>query len=140
MEIRDVQQLFSHIKQLHPNCPPEKRPVLTSSVARAWVRALAGYSREQLFEAAEAHAAVCRYWPSLNELLAQLPPLPPGERQRFAPPTPSQLRSAEQWHSWQADWHGELSARGLPTLGQALAGGLTVGAWLQMLEEAGLWM
>ena len=74
LETKDIQSLFSYIKQLHPHCPQDKVPKLTNAVADLWIRSLDGYSIQQLYRAADAHAQKCRYWPSLSEIVKQLPP------------------------------------------------------------------
>lgn len=70
---RDIQSIFSYIKQLHQHCPADKLPRLTQTVADAWSRGLAGYTVEEVYKAADAHARSCRYWPSLAEIVKQLP-------------------------------------------------------------------
>lgn len=74
LETKDIQSVFSYIKQLHQHCPADKVPKLTQAVADAWIRALDGYTVEEVYKAADAHARSCRFWPSLSEIVKQLPP------------------------------------------------------------------
>lgn len=80
LETKDIQSIFSYIKQLHWHCPADKVPKLTQAVADAWIRGLAGYTVEEVYKAADAHAHSCRFWPSLSEIVKQLPsrPAAPG--------------------------------------------------------------
>lgn len=71
---KDIQSIFSYIKQLHQHCPADKVPRLTQAVADAWIRGLDGYTVEEVYKAADAHARSCRFWPSLSEIVRQLPP------------------------------------------------------------------
>lgn len=74
LETKDIQSIFSHIKQLHQQCPADKVPKLTQAVADSWIRGLDGYTVEEVYKAADAHARSCRFWPSLSEIVKQLPP------------------------------------------------------------------
>lgn len=73
LETKDIQSIFSYIKQLHQHCPADKVPKLTQAVADAWIRGLDGYTVEEVYKAADAHARSCRFWPSLSEIVQQLP-------------------------------------------------------------------
>lgn len=74
LKTKDIQSIFSYIKQLHQHCPADKVPKLTQAVADAWIRGLDGYTVEEVYKAADAHARSCRFWPSLSEIVKQLPP------------------------------------------------------------------
>lgn len=73
LETKDIQSIFSYIKQLHQQCPADKVPKLTQAVADSWIRGLDGYTVEEVYKAADAHARSCRFWPSLSEIVKQLP-------------------------------------------------------------------
>lgn len=73
LETKDIQSIFTYIKQLHWHCPADKVPKLTQAVADSWIRALDGYTVEEVYKAADAHARSCRFWPSLSEIIKQLP-------------------------------------------------------------------
>lgn len=139
LETKDIQTLFGHVKELHPHCPPDKIPRLTDSVADLWIRSFQGYSLEQLLGAADAHARTCRYWPSLSEILAQLPPLSAAEQMRLAPIGPVEREHMEEAKKWLREWHEELHALELPTMREALESGMTLAQWNAMLSEAGVW-
>lgn len=136
---KDIKDLFIYINQLHPDCPTEKRPKLTDAVAETWIDALSGHSVDQLLKAARDHAAACRYWPSLAEILKQLPPVPESEKRRYAPPGPCEMKSLEESLKWQKQWNQELKERGLPTLREAVAAGMSVAEWRSVLDGAGVW-
>lgn len=138
LEVKDIQKLFSYIKELHPHCPADKVPKLTNSVANLWIRTLSGYSMEQLFRAADDHARTCRFWPSLAEITAQLPSMSESERMRYAGPGAVERASMERMREWQEDWHKELAEHGLPTMREALEQGLTLKEWIQMLDQSGV--
>lgn len=74
LETKDIQSIFTYIKQLHWHCPADKVPKLTQAVADSWIRGLDGYTVEEVYKAADAHARSCRFWPSLSEIVKQLPP------------------------------------------------------------------
>ena len=139
IDIKDVQELFSYLMELHPNSPPDKIPRLTRSLAQTWVNATTGYTKEQLFRAAREHAHRCRFWPDLSEILAQLPKLPEGEQRRYAPPGEAERESMEKLRAWQQEWHQELRERGLPTMREALDQGMSLAQWNALLQEAGVW-
>lgn len=139
LETKDIQTLFSYIKDLHPHCPPDKIPRLTNAVANLWINSLCGYSMEQLFRAADAHARSCRFWPSLSEIMAQLPSVSESERMRYAPPGPAATEHMKRAGEWQKEWHDELRGHGLPSLHEAMQSGIEVAQWLKMLEVAGVW-
>lgn len=139
MQIEDIQALFSYLRVLHPNCPPDKVPKLTRTRAQEWIAAAEGYSRDQLFQAAREHAQSCRFWPDLSEILARLPPLAQGEKLRYAPPGPLEAESMARLRAWQEEWHQELRERGLPTLREAAARGMSPKEWNALLLEAGVW-
>lgn len=139
MRIEDIQALFSYLRVLHPNCPPDKVPKLTRTRAQEWIAAVEGYSRDQLFQAAREHAQSCRFWPDLSEILARLPPLAQEEKLRYAPPGPLEAESMARLRAWQEEWHRELEALGLFGLREAAARGMSPREWNVLLREAGVW-
>ena len=74
LETKDIQSIFTYIKQLHWHCPADNVPKLTQAVADSWIRGLDGYTVEEVYKAADAHARSCRFWPSLSEIVKRLPP------------------------------------------------------------------
>lgn len=136
LEVKDIQRLFSYIKELHPHCPPDKVPKLTNAVAETWITALSGYSVDQLLKAASDHAATCRYWPSLAEILRQLPPIPESEKRRYATLGPCEMKCLEISLEWQKQWHQELKDRGLPTVRDAVGAGMSLAEWKSVLDDA----
>lgn len=139
IDIKDIQDLFAYLRELHPNTPASKVPSLTRPLVQTWINATAGYTREQLFRAAREHAQRCRFWPDLSEILAQLPKLPEGEQRRYAPPGEAERESMEKLRAWQQEWHQELRERGLPTMREALDQGMSIAQWNALLKEAGVW-
>ena len=135
----DIRELFRYIAELFSNCPPDKWPKETDAEVEAWVEGLAGYSKAQVGWAVRKCKQKSRYCPSLAEIVAQLPPIPEGERTRYAPPDPIELAHMEQSRAWQRERHAELHARGLPTLSEAMEAGMSVAQWNTALKEAGVW-
>ena len=135
----DIKNLFIYINQLHPDCPVDKLRKLTDAVAELWIESLSGYEIEQLQRAARDHARVCRYWPSLSEIMERLPEVPVGERMRYAPPGRVELEHRRKSVEWQEQWHQELKERGLPNMREAIEAGMSLGQWRRQLEDAGVW-
>ena len=136
---KDIKDLFVYINQLHPDCPVDRRPKLTDAAADLWIESLSVYSMDQLLKAARDHAASCRYWPSLSEILKQLPAVPEAEKRRYAPLGACERRCLERSLAWQEDWHRELHEMGLPTLREAIASGMSLAEWHTALNDAGVW-
>ena len=138
MEIADIQAIWSHIKALHPNTPPQRVPKLNGLIAKSWCHELEGYSTEQVHQAVEAQAGMSRFWPDLAEIKALLPPLPDhlirggGKRQK---PDPWEERLRELW--WECRQRRE--AKGLPAgIAEAKAGGMTQRELWSLYERNGV--
>ena len=76
---------------------------------------------------------------AIDRFLARLPPLAQGEKLRYAPPGPLEAESMARLRAWQEEWHQELRERGLPTLREAAARGMSPREWNALLLEAGVW-
>ncbi len=146
MEISDIQEIWKHIKALHPNTPEEKRPRLSGRIAKVWVNELSGYSVEQVIKAVESHAGKCRYWPDLSEIKAELPGRSVAGATKPQPRGGADLRAKEAQDHLFARMKAERDrliplrrAAGLPaTAEEAKAAGMTSGKWWNALETAGL--
>ncbi len=146
MEISDIQEIWKHIKALHPNTPEEKRPRLSGRIAKVWVNELSGYSVEQVIKAVESHAGKCRYWPDLSEIKAELPGRSVAGATKPQPRGGADLRAKEAQDHLFARMKAERDrliplrrAAGLPaTMEEAKAAGMTSGEWWNALETAGL--
>lgn len=134
LETKDIQSIFSYIKQLHQHCPADKVPRLTRAVADTWIGALDGYTVEQVYKAAEAHARFCRFWPSLDEIVKQLPPRRTAITGGME--GDSQRRQARWCDLYREKLQEELQRLGL----QAFTGnsGAEYNAWHANCEAAGI--
>ena len=133
LETKDVQSIFSYIKQLHQHCPADKVPKLTQAVADSWIRALAGYTVEEVYKAADAHARSCRFWPSLSEIIKQLPPRNVAPSGRDA----EILRRQVRWCKlYQEKLREELARLGLREFNGNT--GAEYQAWVATCEAAGV--
>lgn len=136
MERKDIQALFTYIRELHPHCPPDKIPKLSGAVADTWIEALAGYTLEDAKRAARRHAQKCRFWPSMSEVLVELPT---RVQRTTAYPL---LQADEEQAQTAAKYHRllrtELDKLGLPNSLEAEARGMSYQQWRRMAEEAGV--
>lgn len=146
MEISDIQEIWTHIKALHPNTPEEKRPRLSGRIAKVWANELSGYSVEQVIKAVESHAGKCRYWPDLSEIKAELPGCSIAGATRPQPRGDADLRAKEAQDRLFAQMKAERErliplrrVAGIPaTVEEAKAEGMTATEWWNQCERAGL--
>lgn len=131
LEISDIQKLFTHLREVHPNCPPDKIPRLTISLAKMWAGTFAGYSYQQVEDAADRRAAENRFWPDASEIKAYLP-----KRMEARQELDSSMLEAVKWVAdVGADYRRRLKEAGLPTFAEARAQGMTCAEWAEMTKE-----
>lgn len=137
LEVKDIQKLFIHLREVHPNCPPDKIPRLTTGLAKMWGKTFAGYSYQQVEDAADRRAAENRFWPDASEIKAYLPKLP--ERVVSGRELDASMLEAVKWIADVCtDYHRRLKEAGLPTLAEARAQGMTCAEWAELTEAVEL--
>lgn len=82
-----------------------------------------------------------RFFPDPSELAAYLPPIRDKGAEKNAPDglLEAMEKKRKELDDWQEEWHQELRERGLPTLREAAARGMSPGEWNTLLREAGVW-
>lgn len=75
MTRKDIQTIWTKIKELHPHTPKDKIPKLTGSIADMWVTCLEGYDLNTVINAVLIQRGKKPYWPDIDEIVAELPPL-----------------------------------------------------------------
>ena len=80
-------------------------------------------------------------FPDPSELAAYLPPIRDKGAEKNAPDglLEAMEKKRKELDDWQEEWHQELRERGLPTLREAAARGMSPGEWNALLREAGVW-
>ena len=133
MTKEDVCRTFDLLEQIYQG---KKKPRDNVTLA-IWAEILKPWSYAQVRSAVVQRARENRFFPDPSELAAYLPPIRDKGAEKNAPD--GLLEAMEELDDWQAEWHQELRERGLPTLREAAARGMSPGEWNALLREADMW-
>ena len=133
----DVCRTFDLLEQIYQG---KKKPRDNVTLA-IWAEILKPWSYAQVRSAVVQRARENRFFPAPSELAAYLPPIRDKGAEKNAPDglLEAMEKKRKELDDWQEEWHQELRERGLPTLREAAARGMSPGEWNALLREAGVW-
>ena len=133
----DVCRTFDLLEQIYQG---KKKPRDNVTLA-IWAEILKPWSYAQVRSAVVQRARENRFFPDPSELAAYLPPIRDKGAEKSAPDglLEAMEKKRKELDDWQEEWHQELRERGLPTLREAAARGMSPGEWNALLREADMW-
>lgn len=131
MTKEDIGHLFELLEIYFPNSRKTHDKVLKN----AWLLLLEPFAPETVKTALVEQLQSNRNFPDPQAVAVRCREKVPKDMPLVDQCVHSELKSI----AWQTEWHKTLKEKGLPTMRDALAQGMTLNQWRRLLEEAGAW-